>query len=62
MKEYKIVTFQDMWSEKRLLKKTSDYINKEAENNWETVSVDVTGSSGKSVVLLSRDKKQSKKK
>ena len=58
MKEYKIVTFQDWLSQKRLLKKTSDYINKEAEENWETVSVNVDVNSGKSIITLSRDKKQ----
>ena len=56
MKEYKIVTLQDMWSQKKLLKKTSDYINKEAENNWETVSVTVDSNNGKSIVTLAREK------
>ena len=62
MKEYKIVTFQDWLSQKRLLKKTSDYINKEAEENWVTVSVNVDANSGKSIITLSRDKQKSKNK
>ena len=58
MKEYKIVTLQHMWSQKKLLKKTSDYINKEAENNWETVSVTVDSNNGKSIVTLAREKQK----
>ena len=41
---------------KKIAKKTSDYINKEAENS-ETVSVTVDSNNGKSIVTLARKTK-----